>query len=159
MHLAFCSISALDRSIGAAAKLAAAAGLRGLEVTARRPHLVPDQGIDAARKAGRSVRAAGVEVIAYGSYLGFQGRQSAQHAEQDVAIARALGTRLIRVWAEPLAEGQTDPAPTVELMQAACDAALAEDITVVIERHVGSFADTRSASKHCSGRSIAPTRR
>jgi sugar phosphate isomerase/epimerase len=140
--LAFCSISALDRSIIAAAELAAGLQLDGLEVTAHRPHLDPQEGIDAARAIGRSVRATGVDVIAYGSYLGRFGQVGAEHAIREAAIAAALETTLLRVWAEPLEDGQTDPTPTVALMQAACDAARADGITVVIERHLGSFADT-----------------
>jgi sugar phosphate isomerase/epimerase len=142
MYLAFCSISALDRSVAEAAKVAADAGLQGLEVSAHLPHLDPEKGPEAARQVGRAVRAAGIQVVAYGSYLGRYGRVTGKHAEQDAAIARALDTRLFRVWAEPLEEGQTDKGPTVELMQAACDAARAAGITVVIERHLGSFADT-----------------
>jgi sugar phosphate isomerase/epimerase len=64
------------------------------------------------------------------------------HAAREAAIAAALETKLLRVWAEPLEDGQADAAPTVALMQAACDAARADGITVVIERHLGSFADT-----------------
>jgi sugar phosphate isomerase/epimerase len=88
------------------------------------------------------VRAAGVDVVAYGSYLGRFGQVTRGHAEREAALAEALGTRLLRVWAEPLADGQTDPAPTVGLMRTACDAARPDGITVVVERHVGSFADT-----------------
>jgi sugar phosphate isomerase/epimerase len=49
---------------------------------------------------------------------------------------------LLRVWAESFAEDPRDMSPTVELMQAACDAAAPVGITVVIERHRGSFADS-----------------
>jgi sugar phosphate isomerase/epimerase len=142
MELCFCSISALDRPLGDAATLAAGAGLDGLEVTAHRPHLDPEAGIEVARAAAREVRAAGIEVVAYGSYLGRFGRTTRAHAEQDAVIAAALGTRLLRVWAEPLTEGQTDPTATVELMRAAADASRADGVTVAIERHIGSFADT-----------------
>jgi len=142
MTLAFCSISALDRSVAEAAALAADAGLDGLEVTAHLPHLDPEQGLDAARAVGRAVRARGIEVVAYGSYLGRFGQTTGRHAEREAALAAALETPLLRVWAEPLEEGQTDPRPTVELMQAACDAARGNGTTVVIERHLGSFADT-----------------
>jgi sugar phosphate isomerase/epimerase len=142
MRIAFCSISALDRPLAGAAELAAGAGLDAIEVTAHHPHLDPEAGVEVAREAGRAVRAAGVEPIAYGSYLGRFGRITAAHAERDAAIAAALAAPLLRVWAEPLADGQTDPAPTVALMRAAADAARADGITVVIERHIGSFADT-----------------
>src|SRR5262245_58296004 len=102
MRLAFCSISALDRPLGAAAELAAGAGLDGLEVTARRPHLDPADGREAWRGAAREVRAAGVEPIAYGSYLGRFGQTTRAHAEREAAVAATLGTSLLRVWAEPL---------------------------------------------------------
>lgn len=142
MRLAFCSISALDRPLAEAARVAAGAGLDALEVTGHRPHLDVTVGLDAAREAGRAVRAAGVDVVAYGSYLGRFGQTSTEHAEREAAIAAALGTTLLRVWAEPLEDGQVDPAPTVALMRAACDAARGDGITVVVERHLGSFADT-----------------
>ena len=122
--------------------MAAHVGLDGLEVTAHQPHLDPEDGADAARAIGRSVRAAGVEVTAYGSYLGRFGQVTRAHAEREAAIAAALETSLLRVWAEPIEEGSTDAAPVVELMRAACDAAAPVGITVVIERHLGSFADT-----------------
>lgn len=140
--LCFCSYSALDRPLGEAARVAAGAGLDGLEVTAHAPHLDPADGIDAARAAGRAVRAAGIPVIAYGSYLGRFGQVTRADAERAAAIAAALETRLLRVWAEPIPDGSSDPAACIALLQAACDAAAADGITVVIERHLGSFADT-----------------
>lgn len=142
MRLGFCSISALDRSLQEAAQVAAECGLWGLEVTAHVPHLSPHDGIEAARECGRAVRTAGIEVIAYGSYLGRFGQVTRSDALREAAIAAALGTRLVRVWAEPLEEGSSDVAPTIELMRAIADAALADGITVVIERHLGSFAET-----------------
>jgi sugar phosphate isomerase/epimerase len=141
-RLAFCSISALDRSIEAAAEVALAAGVDALEVCGRAPHVDPSAGPEAARTVGRAVRAAGAEVICYGSYLGRFGLVEHRHAEREVAIAAALETRLVRVWAEPLTEGSTDVAPIIDLMRAACDAAAPHGITVAIERHLGSFADT-----------------
>ncbi|MDX2169105.1 MAG: TIM barrel protein [Deltaproteobacteria bacterium] len=137
--LAFCSISALDRSIEDAARLAADAGLDGLEVTAHPPHLDPQAGTGAAAAAGRAVRAAGIAVVAYGSYLGRFGGRTRADAEREVAIAAALGAPLLRTWAEPDGGGLDDAAA---LLRAACDAAARESITVVVERHLGSFADT-----------------
>jgi sugar phosphate isomerase/epimerase len=141
-RLAFCSISALDRPLAEAARVAAAAGLDGLEITAHRPHLDPEEGIDGARRARRAVLDAGLEIVAYGSYLGRFGQVTRMHAEREASIAAALETPLLRVWAEPLDAGQEDIHPAVELMQAACDAARPHGITVVVERHLGSFADT-----------------
>jgi sugar phosphate isomerase/epimerase len=147
-RLAFCSISALDRSLEAAAALAAAQGLRGLEVTARPPHLDPFAPRATLEEAGRTVRGAGLEVTAYGSYLGRRDALGdAAHGKQagarEARVAAALGTPLLRVWADCVA-GDPDQglARVVETLRAACDAAAAEGVDVVVERHVGSFADT-----------------
>jgi sugar phosphate isomerase/epimerase len=119
-RLAFCSISALDRPLPAAAEIAASAGLDGLEVTARPPHVDPEAGVAAARDAGRVVRIAGVEIVAYGSYLG-----RPEVAAQPVPDEGEQGYRRI-----------------IDLMRTTCDLARAPGITVVVERHFGSFADT-----------------
>jgi sugar phosphate isomerase/epimerase len=142
-RLGFCSISALDRPLARAAEAAAAAGLDGLEVTDRPPHLAPDAPLAAAREAGREVRAAGIEVMAYGSYLGRSGPRTAEHAAREAAVAEALGAPLLRMWAEPLADApDAGFHDCVRLVAAACDAAAARGIGVVVERHLGSFADT-----------------
>jgi sugar phosphate isomerase/epimerase len=144
--LGFCSMSALDRSLAAAAEVAANAGLDGLEVTARPPHLDPDAGLEVAREAGRNVRAAGVDVIAYGSYLGRPDVGGQSQAEREVDLAEALQTRLLRVWAElPTEAGGNESEGfrhVVELLRGTCDLAEQRGITVVVERHIGSFADT-----------------
>lgn len=140
--LAFCSISALDRPLARVAELAASLGLDGIEVTARPPHLELAADLAAVRDAGRTVRAAGSDVIAYGSYLGRFRLTTPAHAEREAARAAALGAPLLRVWAEPLEDAPHDRATVVALLRTACDAARGDGITVVIERHVGSFADT-----------------
>jgi sugar phosphate isomerase/epimerase len=52
-----------------------------------------------------------------------------------------MKTPLLRVWAEPAA-GPGHRGPVVEPLQATCDAAAVHAVHVVVERHVGSFADT-----------------
>jgi L-ribulose-5-phosphate 3-epimerase len=146
--LAFCSISALDRPLEAAAALAAAVGVDGLEVTARPPHLDPRAPRSAIREAGRAVRDAGLDVVAYGSYLGRrdalgEDAHGVAAGEREAGVAAALGTRLLRVWADCVAEDADQGfARVVATLCAACDAAAAEGVVVVVERHVGSFADT-----------------
>jgi sugar phosphate isomerase/epimerase len=142
-RVGFCSISALDRPLARAAEAAAAAGLDGLEVTDRPPHLEPDAPLAAAREAGRAIRVAGIDVMAYGSYLGRSGPRTPEHAAREAARAEALGAPLLRMWAEP-EEGAPDGGfdACVRLVAAACDAAAPRGIDVVVERHVGSFVDT-----------------
>ena len=136
MKLAFSSISALDRSLAEAAQLAAEAGLDGLEVTERAPHLTPGCDLETATAAGRAVQAAGLEVVAFGSYLGREvptGPDAAAHA---AACAAAMEAPLLRIWAEPAAGGG-DRGRVVELLQAACDAAAVHAIQVVVEQPSG----------------------
>ena len=142
MQLGFCSISALDRSLAEAAETAAAVGFDAIEVTQRPPHLEEDAGEREARAAGEAVRAAGLDVVAYGSYLGRMGSRDPERGRHEAALAAAMGAPLLRVWAEH-GEGDDDGfADTVALLHATCEAAAAHGITVVVERHVGSFADT-----------------
>ncbi len=140
--LAFCSISALDRPIAAVAEMALACGVEAIEITGHAPHLAADASVAEARDVGRAVRATGCGIVAFGSYLGRFGQVTADDARRAVAWTEALETPLLRVWAEPLPDDNQDKNPTVDLMRAACDAALPAGITVVVERHLGSFADT-----------------
>jgi sugar phosphate isomerase/epimerase len=141
--LGFCSISALDRSLAEAARVAAGVGVDGIEVTERAPHLAPGAAPEEARAAGEAVRGHGLAVLAYGSYLGRSGPRTPVEAARQVALTRALGAPLLRVWAEPVA-GAPDAgfAETVRLLKATCDRAEEAGIDVVVERHIGSFADT-----------------
>ena len=140
--LGLCSINALDRPLAAVSELAAAAGFDALEVTARPPHLDPEAGTIAAREQGRIVREVGIDVVAYGSYLGRFEQTEVRHAHREVGLAAALETPLLRVWAEPVGADPEDIEPTLAWLIPACDAAASEGITVVVERHLGSFADT-----------------
>lgn len=141
MKLGFASISALDRSLAEAAALAARAGADALEVSARPPHLDADPDVAEAARAGRVVRDAGLDVVAFGSYFGREPSLHADAPERAVACAAAMQAPLLRVWAEPAAaNGLRDE--VVGSLQRACDAAASEGIDVVVERHVGSYAET-----------------
>lgn len=146
--LGFCSISALDRPLPAVAELAARCGLDAIEATGRPPHVDPAAAPEAQRALARAVRDAGAEIVAYGSYLGraeVGGVASLDEAaaQQAARVAEALGAPLLRVWAEPIpGASEGGFGAIVALLRAACDAAAAAGIEVVVERHLGSFADT-----------------
>ena len=146
--LGFCSISAMDRPLAAVAELAIANGLDGIEATARPPHVDPAAPIEVHRETARAVRATGAAMLTYGSYLGRAevagvGAVDAASALREVRIAEALGAPRMRVWAEPLPGAPEGGfAEVATLLRAACDAAAAAGIDVVVERHGGSFADT-----------------
>lgn len=140
MKLGLCSIAALDRPLSEVIRAAATAGADGLEVTARPPHVAPDADRLTLRAIADEIGSAGLAVLAYGSYLGHGDIDPQREVERTVA----LGTRLLRVWA-PLLPGEPDAgfARTVALLERTCDLAESEGIDVVVERHIGSFADTR----------------
>jgi sugar phosphate isomerase/epimerase len=146
--LGFCSISALDRPLAAVAALATANQLDGIEATARPPHIDPSAPISAHRDTAKAVRDAGSRILAYGSYLGRAevggaGAVDLGDARRAAEIAAALGAPLLRVWAEPLPGLPHDGfGEVVRLLRAACEVAADRGITVVVERHLGSFADT-----------------
>ena len=138
--LGFCSISALDRPLVEAAALCAGLGIDGLEITQRLPHLAPDAGVAQARDAGVAVRDAGLEVLAFGSYLGTAEPAAPGEARRAAALAAAMGAPILRVWAEPAAGGG-DRSRVVALLREACDAAADHGVEVAVERHVGSHAE------------------
>ena len=146
--LGFCSISAMDRPLVAVAQLAVVNGLDGIEATARPPHVDPAAPLEVHRETARAVRATGAAILAYGSYLGraeVAGADAvdAATALREVRIAEALGAPRLRVWAEPLPRAPEGGfAKVAALLRAACEAAAAAGIDVVVERHGGSFADT-----------------
>jgi sugar phosphate isomerase/epimerase len=139
--LGLCSIALLDMPIQDVARLAAETGLDGIEVTARKPHLDRAEGTDAAQGLGDEIRGLGLDVLAYGSYYGAQGRYSDADAALDVELTAALSAPLLRVWAEPAGDG--GPNAVVEGIRRIARLAAEREITVVIERHSGSFADTQ----------------
>jgi len=139
--LGLCSIAALDRPLAEVAAAAARAGLDGLEVTGRPPHLAPDDAA-AAPRARAAVEAEGLRVLAYGSYFGLPDRRAPEQARRDVATARRLGAPRLRVWAACAAEDGNAMAPAVAALREVCDRAADVGIDVVLERHLGGWADT-----------------
>ncbi|MAE93053.1 MAG: hypothetical protein CL910_00190 [Deltaproteobacteria bacterium] len=138
--LGFCSISALDRPLEEAARMAVDAGCDGLEVTARPPHLDPSDDLERIREIGRALRDAGAPVIAYGSYFGRERPLVSADGVRAAEIAAALGTSRLRVWAE--CEPDEDPTAIAAVFQTTCDAAADRGVDVLAERHLGSLADT-----------------
>lgn len=147
--IAFCSISAMDRSLADAAALAARCGADGLEITARAPHLETSADLAEVRSAGERVRACGLEVTAYGSYLSYGGDDFEDQVRREVARSEALETKRLRVWAGHAGGTvrEENRADVVRMLQAAGKFAAETGIDVVVERHGGTFADTVARSE------------
>lgn len=136
-RLGLCSLALIDRPLPEVLRIARSAGFDGIELTARAPHFDSRDGAAAAAAIARQVRDAQLEMIAYGSYLGHAPLLEQRHAEREVEIAIALGAPLLRAWV-----AGEDFERTVAVLRHAADAAAPHRIEVVVERHVGSFADT-----------------
>lgn len=141
--VAFCTIAALDRPLSRVVEMAADAGFGGLEITARPPHVDDEASLDGLAAIGEEVRRAGLEVVAYGSYLSFVGPGSGALARRDVERARAVGASRLRVWAAHVGgAAEEHRRDVVRLLQATSALAADAGLDVVVERHEGTFADT-----------------
>jgi sugar phosphate isomerase/epimerase len=101
---------------------------------------VPAGDVERAQRVGEMTRAAGLRVLAYGSYyrVGTYGEGAAAEFAAVLASAKALGAPLIRVWPGKTSPKDTDEATYLTIVadtQAICDAAAAEGLTVVFECH------------------------
>ena len=142
--LGLATIVGLSHPLEQVLDVAQAVGVDGVEITGRAPHLAPNS--TAARleevKLAASVR--GLEIFAFGSYLGCRGRFGRADIESAVTTTRVLDTPRLRVWAESptSAFDRASFTEVVELLQACCDASASGGIDVVVERHRNSFADS-----------------
>ena len=122
---------------------AAKCGVDGIEASARAPHFDEHTDLRAVQRMGAAVREAGLGVLAYGSYLSYDGPDHESLVRTEVARAEALAAERMRVWAgHPAGASDENRADVVALMRDVADAAGAVGLDVVIERHEGSFADT-----------------
>jgi len=135
VKLGLVTIAGIDTPLGQVLDAAAEHGLDGIELTARPPHVGPEDDLAA---IGRTTRTLGLEIFALGSYLGREPQTTLAHAEAVLLDANALRAPVVRVWAEPFAER----AKVVRLLRMTADRADALGMRLVIERHAGSLADT-----------------
>ena len=139
-----CSVTFRELPVEDVVRLAAAAGLEGIE-WAGDAH-VPPGDLDAATHARTVTRDAGLAVTSYGSYLSFVGSDSEVHGEGGavIAAARALGVPRIRVWATRTASAATsdeDRARAVERIQRFADRAAEHGLEVGLEFHGRTLTD------------------
>jgi hypothetical protein len=138
--LCFCSYSALTGRSLTAAELTARVGLDGLR--SPRIHRISIRPTASRPRARRGGRARGGDSGGrVRSYLGRYGQVATADAVRAAAIAAALQTPLLRVWAEPIPEATPTRGPCVALLRAACDAAAAT-------HHGGDRAAPRLVRRH-----------
>ena len=103
---------------------------------------VPVGDLDRAKQVGELTRQAGLEVSCYGSYYRATDAEGAPDAV--VATAKALGAKLIRIWAGVLDSADAsaeDRAMVVRNTQIIADLAAAENIDITFEFHGKTLTD------------------
>lgn len=144
--LGLATIVGLSHPLEEVLDVAAAVGLEGVEITGRVPHLRPRASSIEVESVRRAVERRGLEVLAFGSYVGFEGNFGRGDVGDAVAVARDLGAPTIRVWAESPTRQPDERGfdEVVSLLRYCCDEAASHGVNVVVERHANSFADSVS---------------
>jgi sugar phosphate isomerase/epimerase len=144
-----CSVTLRKHSPTEILRLAAEAGLEGIEWGGD-VH-VPPGDLTLAASVGEQTRAAGLEVVSYGSYYRLA------HSETDgmpftsvLETAQALGAPVIRVWAGTKSpEKATDTESVAVVADATRIASLAQSagIKVALEFHAGTLTETLASTQ------------
>jgi hypothetical protein len=144
-----CSITFRALAADEVLALALRAGVEGIEWGAD-GHAPPGGGVAVERLAARC-RDAGVEVVSYGSYLGFGPPGGEDTAAVDAVLdsADALGAPMVRIWAElgvgpDAAEGERDR--VVARVAALAAAVAARGLTPVLEFHPYTLTETATSA-------------
>lgn len=152
ISILLCTIACRDRLLEHALDVARDASFDGVEIWGREPHMPDDFDENRMRAARKLLDAKGVVPFVLGSYLRFGTTRADGDVElNDVLhIARWLRTPLIRVWGSDV--GSRDAPPevwqrAVSEAQAACERAAKLDMTLVVEMHSATLADTAASSR------------
>jgi sugar phosphate isomerase/epimerase len=136
-----CSVTLRALAAGEVIRVAAAAGLDGIEWGA--DIHVPPGDLATAASVRAATTAAGLRVASYGSYFR-AGRDSAGAFGAVLDSARALGAPRIRIWAGATASADATPSERAAVAAGARDAvdrAAAAGLDVAFEFHRGTLAD------------------
>jgi len=143
-----CSVTFRALSPEAVIELCARAGLRGIEWGGD-VH-VPLGDVAAARAVRAATLQAGLEVVAYGSYIR-PPADGLEACDAAIATARALGAPAMRIWpgsrGKPSARyGEAERAATAALIRAMAARAQDEGIAIALEYHPDTLTDTLASA-------------
>lgn len=151
MKVALCSIAFRERLLEYSLDLACEAGLDGVEIWGREPHISEEYDENRVAAARKMVVSHGLEVAVFGSYLRLGAVQSESMSLRDVLqIATGLEVQLVRVWAGDVGSDEADDAlwkRTVEECRSAACAAEKMGLRLAVEMHTNTLADTARSAK------------
>ena len=144
-----CSITFRSRSADEVLELAVRAGVEGIEWGAD-GHVPPGGGSPVQALRSRC-RDAGVEVVSYGSYLGFAPAEADENGAIDAVLdsAEALGVPMVRIWTE-LGVSPASPADdrrrVTDRTARFADAIAARGLIAALEFHPHTLTETAASA-------------
>ncbi len=147
MKTALCTIAFRERLLEYSLDIACEAGLDGVEIWGREPHISEEYDANRVTAARKMVTDRGLEVAVFGSYLrlGAVGNDNNISLRNVLQIAAGLEAPVVRVWASDVGSDQADEAlwkRTIEECREAAAAASRMGMKLAAEMHSGTLADT-----------------
>jgi len=151
LRIGLCTIAFRDRRLPEVLELAHSIGYEGVELWGREPHIC--EAFDARRvaEARAQIRASGLELVSYSPYVYFSSlkedgaQQEFRTALGFLRVAQGLGSPRMRVYAGRKASGEAtaqDWEYCTRGLRALAKAAEASEVTLCVETHGGTLADT-----------------
>ncbi|MFO8082083.1 MAG: sugar phosphate isomerase/epimerase family protein [Armatimonadota bacterium] len=151
VRIALCSIAFRERLLEYSLDLACEAGIEGVEIWGREPHISEAYDANRVAAARRMVTDRGLEVAVFGSYLRPGAVETESPPLRDVLqIATGLDVSLVRIWASDVGSEEADEGlwkRTVEECREAARAAGRMGLKFAVEMHTNTLADTAASAK------------
>jgi 3-dehydroshikimate dehydratase len=151
VRIALCSIAFRERLLEYSLDLACEAGIEGVEIWGREPHISEEYDANRVAAARRMVTDRGLEVAVFGSYLRPGAVETESMPLRDVLqIATELDVSLVRIWASDVGSDKADDSlwkRTVEECREAARAADRMGLEFAVEMHTNTLADTATSAK------------
>ncbi len=146
MKTALCTIAFRERLLEYSLDIACEAGLDGVEIWGREPHISEEYDANRVAAARKMVVERGLQVAVFGSYLRFGAVENDNISLRDVLqIAAGLEAPVVRVWAGDVGSDEADDElwkRTVHECHEAAVAAAKMGMKLAAEMHSNTLADT-----------------
>jgi sugar phosphate isomerase/epimerase len=151
MKTALCTIAFRERLLEYSLDLACEAGLDGVEIWGREPHISEEYDANRVAAARKMVMGRGLQVAVFGSYLRFGAVGNESILLRDVLqIAAGLEAPVVRVWASDVGSEEADAdiwKRTTEECREAAAAAAKMGMRLAAEMHSKTLADTGPSAR------------
>ncbi len=154
IRIILCTIAYRDRLLDHVLDVAADLGFDGVEIWGREPHISEQFDENRVKAVQRMIHERDLVVPVLGSYLRFgctkTRAEGTVELEDTLHTAHCLGTAIVRVWASDVPSVQATEAvweATIHECQQACDQASKLGITLAVEMHSNTLADSAATAR------------